>query len=87
MLEADIQIKYGSEFRRCLVELDANGMRSLWAHCAPHLANADDKGTLYAMHLARTQMETLPQHMKEYSQRWLNERGLGSFMTNDKRGH
>lgn len=80
-----IQVKYGPEFRRCLVDLDIEGMRRLWKHCAPHLYQMNEAGTLTAMHLARTNMETLPYKDKVYSQNWLNERGIGSFMEDDLR--
>lgn len=86
-LDHDIKMKHGAEFRRCLIDLDVQGMMRLSAETAPHLAKADEKGTLYAMHLARTEMQTIPIGLKIYSQRWLNERGYGSFAPDDKRGH
>lgn len=87
MTEDEIKVKYGLEFKRCLIDLDVDGMMKLWKHVAPHLAAGDRNGTLYSMHLARTQMETCPIGLKLYSQRWLNERKLGSFMPEDQRGH
>jgi hypothetical protein len=87
MTEAEIQAKYGPEFRRCLESLDVQGMKKLWKHVAPHLADENDSHVLYSMHLARTEMKSLPLRAKLYSQRWLNERGLGSGMPNDNRGH
>lgn len=85
MTDEEIKLKYGPEFRRCVLELDVEGMRKLWKHCAPHLAQSSPSGTLYALHLARTEMETCPISLKLYSQAWLNERGLGSGMMGDKR--
>jgi len=87
MTEAEIQIKYGPEIKRCLIELDVEGMKKVWNHVAPHLTIHGDGSILATMHLARTQMESCPMGIKLYSQRWLNERGIGSFMDNDKRGH
>lgn len=85
MLEAEIQIKHGAEFRRCLIEMDIDGMMRLWKHCAPHLADTNRKACEMSMHLARTKMETLPIKLKVYSQNWLNERGVGSFLADDVR--
>lgn len=87
MTEAEIVVTHGPEFRRCLLELDVPGIRRLWEHCAPHLSQMTAGGALYSLHLARTQAKCVPLRMKQYSQRWLNERHLGSFLPNDKRGH
>lgn len=63
---------YAAAVRRCLEELDVNGMRKLHAHMNPHLPPpGDDRLVLATMHHARTQMKTLPLRMRAYSHAWL----------------
>ena len=84
----DLQaIRHAKEFRRCLVEIDVDAILRLQAHVSPHLPTLTRQEALYSIHLARTKMNTLPRHLKTYSQRWLNERRAGSFMPDDRRGH
>lgn len=84
--DSEVAMQHGAEFRRCLVDLDVDGVMKLWGHVAPHLAGMTRSGALYSLHLARTQAKSIPLLMQLYSQRWLNERSLGSFLTGDKRG-
>lgn len=68
-----------AEFRRCLIDLDAPGIRKLWAHVSPHLpAPASDGEAVTALHIARTASESVPFKLRAYSHRWLSERGLPS---------
>jgi hypothetical protein len=68
-----------AEFRRCLEELDAPGVRKLWRHVSPHLpAPADDAEALSALHMARTVAEAMPLKLRAYSHRWLLDHGLPS---------
>ena len=87
MDDAEITIKHGAEFRRCLLYMDASAAIRLWKHTHPHLPEMDYNEALYVLHLARTKADSIPEPLKLYSQRWLNERGFGSFMTSgtDKR--
>jgi hypothetical protein len=79
---------YSLEFRRCLIELDAKGIMKLWKQVAPHLEQlSSEREALYSLHMARTGAESVPKAMRLYSQRWLNERGLGSFLPENRRGH
>jgi hypothetical protein len=73
--EADVTLKHGAEFRRCLIELDVKGIRRLWQHVSPHLPQPkSDDEALHTLHLARTKVPNLPSHLREYSAAWLKER-------------
>ena len=67
--------RHAAEFRRCLVQMDVDGMMKLWAHVAPHLANQSPKEALVSMHMARCEMKHISPRLKIYSQEWLLERG------------
>ena len=83
---APLAVKHGAEFRRCLLELDADGIMRLWRHVAPHLPQPEDRRVaLTGLHLARTHARSIPMKARRYSQRWLNERGAGSFLPDDRR--
>lgn len=78
--DAEAKIKHGSEIRRCMLTLDVSGMRALWKEIAPHLYQGTDKETLYSLHLARTEAQSIPLHLRRYSDRWLRDRGFGSHL-------
>lgn len=64
-----------AEFRRCLIELDVEGSKKLWAYLAPHLPQPEnDDAALYTLHLARTKAKSVPLRHRLYSQAWLEER-------------
>lgn len=64
-----------TEFRRCLVEIDVEGMRRLWAHVSPHLPQPYcDAEALETIHRARVDMATLAPDARRYSMDWLRER-------------
>jgi hypothetical protein len=66
---------HAAEFRRCILELDAVGIRKLWHHVAPGLHQPkDDAEALHTLHLARTKMSDIPMRLRLYSQAWLDER-------------
>ncbi|MCX7349758.1 MAG: hypothetical protein NTZ54_09615 [Alphaproteobacteria bacterium] len=67
---------HAAEFRRCLVQMDVDGMMKLWAHVAPHLANQSPNEALVSMHMARCEMKHISPRLKIYSQEWLFERGF-----------
>lgn len=71
---------HSAEFRRCLIELDVDGVMKLWEHIAPHLAIMSRKEALYTLHMARTDAKSVPLHMRQYSTKWLRDRGLGSAL-------
>lgn len=65
-------------YRDALLALDVAAMRRLAAHTMPHIQQGDGTAILTAMHMARTQAESLPLRARAYSHRWLDERGLPS---------
>lgn len=75
-----IKQSHANEFRRCLVDCDVTGLMKLWRHVAPQLHQFDEKGTLAALHMARAEANTIPLALRQYSDRWLRERGLGSLL-------
>lgn len=68
---------HADEFRRCLIEIDVAGIRRLWAHVQPGQP-FDDERALIALHMARTQAETLTVRQRAWSHCWLRERDLPS---------
>lgn len=70
---------HAAEFRRCLTDCDVSGMRALWAHVSPHLAQpGSDAEALATIHRARTETKSIPLRLRAYSHRWLTERGIPS---------
>jgi hypothetical protein len=67
---------HGSEFRRCLNELDVDGMRRLHQAMTGELLS--EMQTRVALHHARTLANSLPLSARAYSHAWLCERGLPS---------
>lgn len=76
---SDPGLAHAAEFRRCLIELDVRGIMRLWAHVSPHLHQpANEREALYTLHLARSNAQSLPLKARQYSHKWLLERGFGS---------
>lgn len=74
-------LAHAAEFRRCLLELDAKGVMRLWRHVSPHLAQPKtETEALYTLHMARSGAQSVPDRLRQYSDRWLRERGFGSLM-------
>ncbi len=70
-------MNHADEFRRCLIDLDADGIRRLWHHVSPHLPQPKSNDeALMTMHLARLQMP-LTKQQHDYSKAWLAERETG----------
>lgn len=66
-------------FREYLATSDLNGLRSLWAHVAPHLPQPNgDYEVQVMMHMARTQSESIALNLRVYSHQWLLANGLPS---------
>lgn len=64
-----------AEFRRCLIELDVEGVRKLWQFTNPGLPQPeDDTAALYTLHVARIKSRSVPLNLRVYSQAWLDER-------------
>ena len=66
-------------FQECLVEGDFRRMRRLSAEMAPHLPQPrTDTEAEIALHMARTQAESMSLRARAYSHQWLGERCLPS---------
>ena len=88
--ERAIKEKHAAEFLRCLLELDVDGVMRISAHVFPPQCQPSNRAeALASLHLARTNSSRVPERARRYSQRWLNERRLGSWLTDhsDQRGH
>lgn len=80
----DKKLGHAAEMRRCLLELDAAGMRRLWRHVAPHLPQPrTDAEAIRGMHLARTQAKSIPERFRFYSHRWLVDNGYPSGLPDE----
>lgn len=78
-MPATHQDLYAAAVRRCLDELDVNGMRKLHARMYPHLPSpGDNKLVLATMHRARTQRRDMPLRARAYSHTWLLAHGYPS---------
>lgn len=79
-------MRHQDEFARCLATLDVAGIRRLWQHVSPHLPQPrTDSEALFAIHHARTQMDTLALRLRAYSHAWLIDHGLPSALPDDMR--
>jgi len=77
---------FEDDVRRCLLELDVSGIQKLWAQAAPHLDQPkSDKETIVTLHMARTGAKSIPLKLRQYSDRWLRERGVGSLLPEELR--
>jgi len=68
-------MKHNAEFRRCLLEMDVQGIMRLWAHIAPDLPQPTSAEALIQLHIARCEAQRLPIKAKDYSKAWLAEQG------------
>ena len=67
------------EIRRCLIELDIEGMVRAWGRMWPGLPVPATRGeVLVALHIARTTAATVPLRLRAYSHRWLIDQGYPS---------
>lgn len=74
-------MKHSAEFHRCLAESDVAGVRRLAAHVFPGQKQPrNDHEALAMLHLARTQMMTMPFKLRAYSHRWLLDHNLPSTL-------
>ena len=71
-------------FLQCLVEGDYRGVRRLFAALHPHLpAPASDEQAEIALHMARTQTQSVPFDLRAWSHSWLVERGYPSQLPDE----
>jgi hypothetical protein len=76
----------GAEFRRCLLELDVEGIKRAWRHVAPNMPPPkDDAEALASLHVGRTAANSMPFSKRAYSHAWLSERGLPSMLPDNLR--
>jgi hypothetical protein len=68
-------MQHAAEFRRCLLEMDVNGIMRLWAHVSPHLPQPSGAEALIQLHIARCEARYFPKKAKDYSLSWLAEQG------------
>lgn len=79
--ERAIKERHADEFLRCLIDLDVDGIMRISAHVFPPGCQPSNRSeALASLHLARTKSARVPERLKRYSQRWLNERGLGTWL-------
>lgn len=75
-----------TSFRRMLSSLDVSALRLAWPVLFPgKTAPRDDHEALTVLHLARTQAESSPVSLRQYSHVWLTERGLPSMLPDELR--
>jgi hypothetical protein len=71
-------MEHSAEILRCLVEVDARGIRKVWNHMAPGMPQPkDDEEALIGIHLARLKLPTMTERQRNYSRRFLAEREAG----------
>ena len=77
-------IDHSAEFRRCLIECDIPAVRKLWGFLAPHLSQPKtEHEALTTLHMARTQMDSIPLKLRAYSHRWLLDQGYPSQLPDE----
>jgi hypothetical protein len=70
---------YPSEFRRCLLEMDVEGIMRVWSHVSPHLPQPSPAEAAIQLHMARVEARYMPRKAKEYSASWLAEQGYAKI--------
>lgn len=68
------------DFRAALEAGDVRLCRRMWSAFMPHLPQPSAEEAEKAMHIARTQAETVSFRARAWSHRWLTERGLPSHL-------
>jgi hypothetical protein len=66
---------HAAEFRRCLLEMDVEGIMRLWSHVSPHLPQPTPAEAVIQLHIARCETRRFPKKAKDYSFAWLAEQG------------
>lgn len=61
--------------RRCLEEIDIEGIQRLWSVIAPGAPQpASDSAALLTIHMARVRCQAINARQRDYSRAWLGER-------------
>ncbi len=69
----------GAEIRRCLIELDYEGIVLIWSHLKPGAPVPKNRAeAVLALHLGRTAANSVPMRLRAYSHRWLIDNGYPS---------
>jgi hypothetical protein len=72
---------YSEEMLRCILDCDAAGAMRLWRHVNPTMPQPkNEKEAVVQIHIARTQMESVPFLLRAYSHRFLIDNGYPSFL-------
>jgi hypothetical protein len=72
-------LRVSAEIRRCLIELDTQGIIRIWSRLRPDLPVPGSRGdALIALHFARTAAISVPLRLRAYSHRWLIDNGYPS---------
>lgn len=72
-------MRASAEIRRCLVELDIEGIVKVWHRVQPGLpVPSTRQEVLVTLHLARTAAISVPLRLRAYSHRWLTDQGYPS---------
>jgi hypothetical protein len=67
-----------------MIEMDLEGIKAIWPHLMPHVDPiTSDKEAEITLHMARVECKTMPVRLRQYSDRWLRERGFGSDMPDE----
>jgi hypothetical protein len=67
------------EIRRCLIDLDIDGIVRVWGQVQPGFpVPSTRQEVLVTLHLARTAAITVPFRLRAYSHRWLTDNGYPS---------
>ncbi len=66
---------HNAEFRRCLLEMDVDGITRLARHVDPHIPAPTAADALVSLHIARCEAKYFPVKARKYSQAWLAEQG------------
>jgi hypothetical protein len=73
-----------TDIRRCLIELDVDGIIQLWPQVRPGWpVPSTREDALIALHLARTVAASIPLRLRAYSHRWLIDNGYPSQLPDD----
>lgn len=70
-----------ADFRRCLDEMDVEGMRQLWRVVGNDPQSSEH--TMIGMHYARTAAASIAFRKRAWSHAWLMERGLPSGLPDE----
>lgn len=68
-------MQHAAEFRRCLLEMDVEGIIRIHRHVSPHLPVPSAAEALVSLHIARCETKRFPLKGKAYSLAWLSDHG------------